>query len=102
MKTVRTRGDALLLQKDIDTMQEWSRKWLLKFHRDKCHDLTLGKFNNIKYAHNYLLCQKELEHVFFEKDLGVTIDAELSFEIHISEKVNKANSVIGQIYRRII
>ena len=32
-----------------------------------------------------------------EKDIGVTIDEKLSFDKHISEKVNKANSIMGLI-----
>ena len=37
--------------------------------------------------------------MFEEKDLGVTIDSELKFEEHISNKVNKANSIAGLIRR---
>ena len=101
MKKVKSRDDALILQNDIDAMSKWSDDWLLRFHPDKCHVLTLGKFNNIKYAHNYLLGGEELEHVFNEKDLGVIIDVELSFEDHIAEKVIKANAIIGQINQSI-
>ena len=34
-----------------------------------------------------------------EKDVGVIIDNKLSFDMHITEKVNKANSVVGAIRR---
>ena len=34
-----------------------------------------------------------------EKDIGVVIDDKLSFEKHISEKVNTANSIMGVIRR---
>ena len=34
-----------------------------------------------------------------EKDVGVIIDNKLSFDMHIAEKVNKANSVVGAIRR---
>ena len=32
-----------------------------------------------------------------EKDIGVIIDSKLTFENHINEKVNKANSIMGDI-----
>ena len=70
-------------------MQNWSTTWLLNFHPDKCHVLTLGKLQNIKHAHKYRLGDKELEHVFSEKDLGVVVDADLSFGEHIAEKIRK-------------
>jgi len=99
LKQVDSREDSLILQKDINSLERWSREWLLKFHPDKCHVLTLGKFGNIKHAHPYALGERELEHVFIEKDLGVVFDSELTFEEHISEKVTKANTIAGLIRR---
>ena len=81
--------DALSLQADIDVLEKWSNTWLLKFNPDKCHVLTLGKFENIRYTHRFSVCGNELEHLFDEKDLGVRIDSALSFEGNISEKVKK-------------
>ena len=53
---------------------EWSEKWQLGFNIDKCHVLSLGKFENTKYKHQYTLGSTELEHVFSEKELGLTIE----------------------------
>ena len=36
-----------------------------------------------------------MEHVFEEKDLGVTFDAELTFAEHIMTKARKANAIVG-------
>ena len=96
---ITSKDDALTLQSDLDSLELWSKKWLLEFHPDKCHVLTLGKFDNIKHTHRYSICKHELEHVFEEKDLGVTIDSELKFEEHMSEKVKKANAIVGLIRR---
>jgi hypothetical protein len=35
-KEIRTSDDCEDLQKDIHLMYEWSDKWMLKFHPDKC------------------------------------------------------------------
>ena len=99
LKQITTRQDALNLQSDIDNLQVWSDKRLLKFHPKKCHVLSLGKLQNITYTHRYRLGGLELEHVFEEKDLGVTIDSKLNFEEHISSKVTKANALVGLIRR---
>ena len=45
--------------------------------------------------------QKGMESTDHEKDIGVIIDNKLSFEKYISEKVNKANSVMGVIRRTL-
>ena len=75
LKHIMSREDALSLQANIDELEKWSNTWLLKFNPDKCHVLTLWKFENIKYTHRYRIYGNELEHVFEEKDLGVKIDA---------------------------
>ena len=98
-RQIRSREDALLLQSDIAKLEEWSNTWQLHFNADKCHVLTLGRFENIRHAHRYTICYNEMDHVFNEKDLGVTIDAELKFEEHISRKVRIANAIVGQIRR---
>ena len=61
--------------------------------------MSIGKNDHQK--HDYFLSETEeaLQHSTEEKDIGVTIDSSLSFNQHISQKINKANSVLGQICR---
>ena len=98
-KEILSKEDTDDLQFDIDRLEEWANTWLLRFNVDKCHVLTLGKLDNIAYTRRYNLGGAELEHVFVEKDLGVLVDSNLSFEDHISSKVNKANQLVGLIRR---
>ena len=42
---------------------------------------------------------QEIKHVHEEKDIGVIIDDQLSFASHMSNKVKKANSIMGLIRR---
>ena len=96
---ISSYDDSLLLQNDIESLEDWASKWLLSFHPDKCHVLTIGKFENIQHAHRYEICGNEIEHVFDEKDLGVTLDGELRFDEHVTRKVRVANAIVGQIRR---
>ena len=98
-REITCKEDAVELQSDIDSLDKWSKKWLLSFNLTKCHVLTIGKVFNIQCTQRYKLSNQELEHVFEEKDLGVIIDADLKFEEHISSKVNKANALVGLIRR---
>ncbi|XP_066916943.1 uncharacterized protein B0403.1-like [Clytia hemisphaerica] len=45
---------------------------------------------------------RQLEHVFEEKDLGILIDSELTFEEHIAKQVKKANAILGIINRGFV
>ena len=96
---IKSFGDACMLQQDLDSLECWSQKWLLRFNTDKCHVLTLGKFENIMHTHRYKIYGKELQHVFEEKDLGVIIDSDLKFEEHMAQKIKTANIVMGLIRR---
>ena len=98
-RAITSRSDALHLQADIDSLKCWSEKWGMEFNLDKCHVLTLGKFENTKYTHRYKLGGNEIEHAFSEKDIGVTIDSELTFDEHISNKVRSANGIVGLVRR---
>ena len=43
--------------------------------------------------------QYEIERVSSERDLGVIMDKALNFSEHISSKINKANRILGLIFR---
>ena len=96
-RKIDSREGAVILQSDIRLLESWSQKWLLNFHPDKCHVLTLGRFENIMYTQLYKICGHEMEHVFEEKDLGVIVDSDLTFDI--SSKIRTANAIVGLIRR---
>ena len=98
-RRIMCKKDAEELQSDLNMLEAWSRKWLLSFHPDKCHVLTLGKFENIQHTERYRVYDMELDHVFEEKDIGVIVDSDLSFAEHISTKVRVANAMVGLIRR---
>ena len=52
---ILSREDALTVQSDLNSVEDWSRIWLLNFNCDKCHVLTVGKLDNIRYIHRYTI-----------------------------------------------
>ena len=102
-KLIQSKEDQEQLQKVLETLEDWSRKWLLRFHPGKCHVLSLGDSNaplpDRCHAATYELEHHKLETVFEERDLGVIVDNELSFTQHIEMKISKANSTLGLIRR---
>ena len=98
-RVIKSKEDSSKLQNDLNSLLEWTRKWLLKFNQDKCHVLSIGEIENIIHAHYYTMNEYVLDHVFEEKDLGVVIDSQLSFEEHINQKIKKANAMVGLIRR---
>ena len=95
---IKNLDDVKQLQNSIDEMYEWTTKWLLKFNKQKCKIVHLGK-NNKKY--DYFIGTGEdrikLEESDLEKDLGIYIDPELNFKKHIKNTVKKASYAVYRI-----
>lgn len=97
-RRIRNEEDVRILQEDLDKLQIWSNKWLLKFHPNKCKVISIKAS---KKRHYYMNGQEgeriQLENITHEKDIGVTIDEDLNFKTHLHNIVNKANSIVGLI-----
>ena len=94
-------ADMNMMQNDLHLMEKWSKTWLLKFHPEKCVVMSGGIWWNIIQAYPYELLSTGLEHVLEEKDLGIIIDSELTFEAHIEAKLGTANQMLGLIRRSL-
>jgi hypothetical protein len=96
------------IQYDLIKLQEWSNKWLLRFHPDKCKRLYIHKRQQDSRRQDLFLqkcdpdgnlMQVKLETVHQHKDLGLIVDDRLPFESHISTITSKANQIMGLISR---
>ena len=66
----KNQTESISLQNDLENLEEWSRKWLMKFNELKCKVICFGKDNS---KHTYVLGNIELTKVTNEKDLGIYI-----------------------------
>ena len=95
---VKCIADADALQADLSSLAAWSRVWRLKLNPSKCNviSFTLRK-SPIMY--NYTLNDTVLERRFETRDLGVILDAKLTFAPHVDSVVSKANRMLGLLIR---
>ena len=99
-KEIKDNMDREILQKDLQKMKEWSRKWLLEFHPDKLKHLQISRQPTEEdKEHTYYVGQDKAKRVDSEKDLGVHVDKKLAFEEHMDKNVKKANSMTGMVKR---
>ncbi len=96
-KVIKGNEDQKRLREDLNALNEWSEKWLLKFHPGKCKHMHVGK--SVPDSVTYSLNSTNLQSITQEKDIGVIIDADLEFESHISEKVKKASQMFALLRR---
>lgn len=95
-RTIKTQEDTEALQRDMDRVKDWSRKWLLTFNIEKCKVMHFGYGNP---RNDYKLGESDLEKSALEKDLGVYVSADLKSSAHVAKVAAKANSRLGIIKR---
>ncbi|CAM5085162.1 unnamed protein product [Eretmochelys imbricata] len=71
---VDTLGDKDRVQSDVDKLEDWAKRNLMRFNTDKCRVLHLGRKNSM---HCYRLETDWLSGNSAEKDLGITVDEKL-------------------------
>lgn len=97
---IESSEDCAKIQSDIDSLSAWSDKWLLKFNAAKCKSMHIGRQNQKHEYHMKVNGQNvKISQVKEEKDIGVTFDENMKFDIHVSNIVNKANQRVGLIRR---
>ena len=100
-RDIKDTEDTLKLQKDIDQLGCWARKWGMRFQRVKCNMMQITR-NRIKQIHaSYTLEGTVLENVESIKYFGVTITNDLRWNTHVSSICTKANRTLGFLRRNL-
>ena len=97
---IQNQQDQTNLQQTIDLMHDWTVKWQLHFNESKCKVLHLGHNNQrLEYYIGKDSNRIKLEETTLEKDLGVHVDRDLTFEQHIDKISKKATSKCARILK---
>ena len=93
-REIKDTEDTLKLQKDIDQLGCWARKWVMRFQPVKCNMMQITRKRVIKIHASYTLEGTVLENVESIKYLGVTITNDLRWNTHVSNICTKANRTL--------
>ena len=98
--TIKSNQNSIDLQKDLDQLALWERRWGMSFHPEKCNILSVSRANSPSLF-RYKLKGHELERTKSSKYLGVTISSDLRWGEHINNISKKANCVLGFLRRNL-
>ena len=98
-REIKNNEDRKIIQSDINEMLTWSDRWLLKFQPPKCKAMHISRRGKEEQRMVYKMNGTEIECVTSEKDIGIIIDRNLSFDKHITTTAKKANKIMGVIRR---
>jgi len=91
-------GDCHALQTQLNLVEAWCKSNKLELNIDKCKVVSYTK-RLVPIEHNYVLYGVILTRASNIKDLGVTFDSKLRFNLHIEGKVKQALRMLGFIVR---
>ena len=100
-KNIIDINDKNNLQVALSSVTRWLSMWLLSLNIIKCLTLNIRRING-DINEYYITTGKGdeiLKNVKSTKDLGVIIDNKLTFKEHITDKIKKANTMLGLIKR---
>jgi len=96
---IKAETDSIILQEDLDRLHLSSNTWQLRFNADKCKVMHIGHSCG-RYCMEQGPTRKELESIQEEeRDLGVTITADLKSSSQCIKSAATARRVIGMVSR---
>ena len=95
---VDTPEGCAAIQCDLDRLESWAERNLMRLNKGKCRVLHLGRNNTL---HQYRLGADLLESISVERDLGVLVHDRLTMSQQCVLATKKTNGILGCIRRSV-
>ena len=98
-RKIKSDTDRQHLEDDLNKLIKWSEKWQMLFNFGKCKCLHTGHGNEDA---QYTMGDTVLITTIKEKDLGLTISADMKVSEQCGITAAKGNQILGLIRRNIV
>ena len=95
---MENQEDHIIVQKDLNQLEEWAKKWGMHFHAKKCYILRVK--NKLNYLF-YSLDNSILQSVSSNPYLGLEISEDPKWHVHINNITAKASRILGFLQRNL-
>ena len=99
-RKIKDSRDSEALQKDIDRLCNWEKRWQMKFNRAKCYAMHITNKKKVIET-NYRIGGSILETVTNHTYLGVAFDNKLRWSSHIQNITSKGYQILGLLRRNM-
>ena len=93
-------NDQVQLQKDLDSLKEWSSTWQMKFNPSKCQTMQVTRSRKSR-AFSYSMHGVNLSSVKQTTYLGVHLSSDMSWNNHVNHTVSNASKILGFVRRNL-
>ena len=83
----------------LSNLEKWSRVWQMRVNISKCFVLHLGLHNPLS---QYTFNDSPLSTSNYVKDLGITYNNKLQFDVYIQKIVSRALQMVNLIFRSFV
>ena len=98
-RKIKSDEDRQQLQDELNKLTEWSEKWQMLFNFGKCRCLPTGHGNEDA---QHTMGDTLVNTIVKEKDLGLTISADMKVSEQCGIAAAKGNKILGLIRRNIV
>ena len=89
-----------MLNHDLQSISKWAKCWKVKFNGDKSKDLIFTpKREQLNNSLPLILDEEVLDRVGSHKHLGVTLEPDLTWNVHLQKVIQHANLKLSIIQR---
>ena len=99
-REINSLEDKVLLQKDLDSLQGWASNWGMRFNAQKCYILSTTTARE-QTPYFYQLNGEILQSVPNTPYLGVTLSADLKFNVHLNKITAKSYQCLAFVRRNL-
>ena len=95
---IKCQSDTVLLQNDLRCLEHWSSISGLTFNESKCKQQRITR-KITPITSTYMLNDQQLDTTDTERDLGLCVSSNLTWQTQVRQQVSKASRLLGYIRR---